>query len=72
MSTTEQLQEIIVDSSIRSFNQGYRAGIAEARNKIAEIIRENTVSAKSMTDGYVIEGITLTPTELIKIVEEMR
>lgn len=72
MSTTEQLQEIIVDNSIRSFNQGYRAGIVEARNKIVEIIRENTVSAKLDADGFTVEGITLTPTELIKIVEEMR
>lgn len=69
--STEQLQEIIVDNSIRSFNQGYSAGAADQRRKVIEIITDSTVSAKSMIDGTVIEGITITPTELIKLIESM-
>lgn len=36
MST--QLQEIIVDNSIRSFNQGYNAGKQEELSRIIEIL----------------------------------
>lgn len=69
--STQELQEIIVNNSIRSFNQGYNAGVFDQKRKVIEIIIDSTVSAKSMTDGFVIEGITLTPTELIKIIEEV-
>jgi hypothetical protein len=70
--STEQLQEIIVDNSIRSFNQGYNAGVNDLKHKVIEIIINSTVSAKSMTDGFVIEGITITPTELIKLIESTK
>lgn len=70
MST--QLQEIITDSAIKSFNMGYQAGMKEAQLQVIEIIKNSTVSAKSMIDGFVIEGITLTPSELIKIIEETK
>jgi len=67
--STEQLQEIIVDNSIRSFNQGYSAGAADQRRKVIEIIINSTVSAS--TDDFTVEGITMTPTELIKLIESI-
>lgn len=39
MST--QLQEIIVDNSIRSFNQGYNVGRQEEQVRIVEILEEH-------------------------------
>ena len=39
MST--QLQEIIVDNSIRSFNQGYNVGRREEQARIVEILEEH-------------------------------
>jgi hypothetical protein len=70
--STEQLQEIIVDNSIRSFNQGYNAGTTDERRRILEIVVNSRVSATSMIDGTVIEGITITPTELIKLIEDSK
>ena len=65
---SEQFQEIIVDNSRKSFNQGHNHGVLEERLRIMEIIKEHTVSATSMIDGTVIEGITITPSELLKLV----
>lgn len=65
----DELQEIIVNNSIKSFNQGHNQGVVDERIRVMEIIKEHTVSAKSMTDGTVIEGITITPTELLKLVK---
>ena len=68
--STQQLQEIIVDNSIRSFNQGYNAGVADLKHKVIEIIINSTVSAS--TDDFTVEGITMTPTELIKLIESTK
>lgn len=66
---SEQFHSIITDSAIRSFNQGHNAGVIDERIRIMEIITEHTVSATSMIDGTVIEGITITPSELLKLVK---
>lgn len=36
---SEQLQEIITNSSIRSFNQGYNMGRHEERTRIIELLK---------------------------------
>jgi hypothetical protein len=70
--STQELQEIIVNNSIRSFNQGYSAGATDERRRILEVVVQSRVSATSMVDGTVIEGITITPTELIKLIEDSK
>ena len=36
----EELQEIIVNNSIKSFNQGHNAGVIDERIRILELLRE--------------------------------
>lgn len=36
----DELQEIIVNNSIKSFNQGHNAGVIDERIRILEVLRE--------------------------------
>jgi hypothetical protein len=69
MST--QLQEIITDNSIRSFNQGYSAGERDTKSRTSAALRE------LLSDDYVgvfnHDGntIAMTKEDLIRRIEEV-
>jgi hypothetical protein len=71
MSTTTQLQEIIVDSSIRSFNQGYSAGAHEAQSRTSAALRE--ILSDTYIGVYNHDGgtIAITKEDLIRRIEEV-
>lgn len=70
MSST-QLQEIITDNSIRSFNQGYSAGAREQRSRTSAALRE------LLSDDYIgvfnHDGntIAMTKEDVIRRIEEV-
>ena len=69
MST--QLQEIITDNSIRSFNQGYMTGVREQRSRTSAALRE------LLSDDYIgvfnHDGntIAMTKEDVIRRIEEV-
>lgn len=69
MST--QLQEIITDNAIRSFNQGYNAGTQEQKSRTSAALEE------ILSDGYISvlnhDGTTIaiTKADLIRRIEEV-
>jgi hypothetical protein len=66
---SEQFHHIITDNSIKSFNQGHNHGVVNERIRVMEIIQEHTVSATSADGEYTVESLTITPSELLKLVK---
>lgn len=66
---SEQFQSIIVDNSIKSFNLGHNQGVIDERIRMMEIIQEHTVSATSPDGDHTVESLTITPSELMKLVK---
>jgi hypothetical protein len=71
MSATTQLQEIIVDNSIRSFNQGYNAGTHETQSRTSAALRE--ILSDNYIGVYAPDGgtIAITKEDLIRRIEEV-
>jgi hypothetical protein len=71
MSATQQLQEIITDSSIKSFNMGYNAGAHEAQSRTSAALRE--ILSDTYIGVYAPDGgtIAITKEDLIRRIEEV-
>lgn len=71
MSATQQLQEIITDSSIKSFNMGYAAGEREAQSRTSAALRE--ILSDTYIGVYAPDGgtIAITKEDLIRRIEEV-
>lgn len=69
MST--QLQEIITDNAIRSFNQGYNAGTQEQKSRTSAALRE--ILSDTYIGVYAPDGgtIAITKEDLIRRIEEV-
>lgn len=69
MST--QLQEIITDNSIKSFNMGYNAGAHEAQSRTSAALRE--ILSDTYIGVYAPDGgtIAITKEDLIRRIEEV-
>ena len=69
MST--QLQEIITDNAIRSFNQGYNAGIQEQKSRTSAALRE--LLSSDYVGVYDQDGntIAMTKEDVIRRIEEV-
>jgi hypothetical protein len=71
MSATTQLQEIITDNSIRSFNHGYTAGSRDTQSRTSAALQE------ILSDGYISvvnhdgSTIAITKADLIRRIEEV-
>lgn len=71
MNSVSQLQEIITDNSIKSFNHGYSAGIREQRSRTSAALRE------LLSDDYIgvfnHDGntIAITKEDVIRRIEEV-
>jgi hypothetical protein len=69
--STTQLQEIITDNSIRSFNQGYACGERETKSRTSAALRE------LLSDDYIgvfnHDGntIAMTKEDVIRRIEEV-
>lgn len=70
MSST-QLQEIITDNSIKSFNMGYNAGAHEAQSRTSAALRE--ILSDTYIGVYAPDGgtIAITKEDLIRRIEEV-
>lgn len=55
---SEQLHEIITNSSIRSFNQGYNMGRDEERTRITKLMEDRFGSITSQVIIKIIKGET--------------
>jgi hypothetical protein len=69
--STEQLQEIIVDNSIRSFNQGYNAGTQEQRSRTSAALRELLSSDYVGVFDQDGNTIAMTKEDVIRRIEEV-
>ena len=69
MST--QLQEIIVDNSIRSFNQGYSAGSHDTRSRMSAALRELLSSDYVGVFDQDGNTIAMTKEDVIRRIEEV-
>jgi hypothetical protein len=69
--STEQLQEIIVDNSIRSFNQGYNAGSHDTRSRMSAALRELLSSDYVGVFDQDGNTIAMTKEDVIRRIEEV-
>jgi hypothetical protein len=66
---SEQFHQIITDNSIKSFNHGHHQGVIDERIRVMELIEEHTVSATTADGEHTVESLTITPSELLKLVK---
>lgn len=71
MNATTQLQEIITDNSIKSFNHGYQAGSRDTQSRTSAALQE------ILSDDYIRvvnhdgNTIAITKADLIRRIEEV-
>ena len=71
MNATAQLQEIITDSSIKSFNMGYAAGERETKSRTSAALRE--LLSSDYVGVFDADGntIAMTKEDVIRRIEEV-